>query len=82
MLPCNFDESNCVLSAPEGMTAEQVPPLSVCRATMAGNVPVVISCWKPTHDELDEIRRTGRVWLMCVGISQPPVVVMGSSPFE
>lgn len=82
MIATAFDEDNFVLSAPEG-TAEGdgVHCLSVYRGPMEGGIPVVVSCWKPTKDELAEITRTGRVWLTVMGTTMPPVAVSGFSPF-
>ncbi len=78
MVPCSFEESDCVMSAPPGME-EAVDPLSVVMGTMEG-VPMVVSCWKPTREELDEITRTGRVWLMILGDTMPPVYLQGYKP--
>ena len=74
MLPCNFDESTGHLDAPPGST--NVSPLFVHRSG-----GVVVSCWKPTKDELAEISRTGRVWLTVCGDTMPPVHIQGSHPF-
>ena len=78
--PASFDESNAVLDRPQGMTDEECAPLSVCRATTPEGYPVVVSCWKLTREELDEINRTGRVWLMLWGVTMPPAYVTGTKP--
>ena len=59
----SFPESNCVLDKPPGMTYEECEAASVCRTHTPHGIPVVISCWKVTAEELAEITRTGRVWL-------------------
>jgi hypothetical protein len=79
--PTNFDESNCVLDAPPGMSEDQCAPLCVLRAVASNGVPVVISCWKLTPEELVEINRTGRVWLSILGVTMPPAVILGTKPF-
>lgn len=81
MIPASFHESNHVLDKPEGMTRDQCEALSVCCCPDSNGFPVVISCWKPTAEELAEIQRTGRVWLMIWGVTMPPACVLGSSPF-
>jgi hypothetical protein len=81
MIPSGFDESNDFLSQPEGMTVEECVPLCVWRGDIDNGIPVVISCWKPTQAELDEIQRTGRVWLMVWGHTMPPVAISGDYPF-
>ena len=46
----------------------------------ASGIPVVVSCWKMTAEELAEINRTGRVWLVVWGVTQPPVSLCGEKP--
>jgi hypothetical protein len=80
MVPCSFDQSNCVLGRPEGMEDEECAPLCVMRyKTQAG--PVVLSCWKLTIDEVAELNRTGRIWLYVYGETMPPVALEASNPF-
>lgn len=76
MYPSGFDESNGQLSPPEGVSEAKVKTLRVFR-----DGEQVISCWKPTQEEIDEIQRTGRVWLGVMGITMPPVYITGFSPF-
>lgn len=82
---CGFDEQNGVLGPPRGMTEEMVQSASVFRGRTdlhgLDDVPCVVTCWKPTVEELAEIQRTGRVWLMLIGQSMPPALVSGVSPF-
>lgn len=80
MNPTSFDESNHVLGAPKGMSADECLPLSVCM-TSNGQHDVVVSCWKVTAEELEEIKKTGRVWLIVCGKTMPPVWLNGTSPF-
>lgn len=81
MEPTSFDQSNHVLGPPQGMTEEQVTSLSVFRG-VAGDAPVVISCWKLTKEELEELKRTGRVWLWIWGQTMPPAALTIKSPFS
>lgn len=55
--------------------------LSVFKGDMAGT-PVVISCWKPTAQEMEELRKTGRVYLIVAGATMPPVILTAVTPFE
>lgn len=87
MIATSFDESNGCLGAPQGMTPEEVETLSIWRGTirfegMEVGVPAVVSCWKPTPEELEEIKKTGRVWLVIMGISMPPACLMGTNPLK
>ena len=56
--------------------------LSVWRGLTQGGQPVVISCWKLTKEELEEINKTGRVWLWVHGLTMPPVSLEVSHPFK
>ena len=77
----SFPEANCVLDKPPGMTYEQCEAASVCRTKTLQGFPVVVSCWKVTQEELDEINRTGRVWLWIYGETMPPAAVDGMRPW-
>lgn len=81
MIACSFDESNTVLGRPREECGSEVECLSVCRTETVDGTPVVISCWKLTAEELAEINRTGRVWLLVVGETMPPVALNGLRPF-
>lgn len=80
MIATAFDEETGVLDAPPGVSPEECSMLSVWRGSMEGT-PVVISCWKPTAEEWEEMRRTGRIWLIIQGRTMPPVCPTGISPF-
>lgn len=68
--PTNFAEANLVLGPPMGCE-DSVAPMAVRR--LDGNL---VSCWELSPEEIDEIARTGRVWLSVWGHqTQPPVLV-------
>lgn len=77
----SFSEANAVLDKPPDMTYEQCEAASVLRTQQTDGMPVVVSCWKLTREELDEINRTGRVWLGVCGVTMPPSWVSGVKPF-
>lgn len=77
MLPSNFDESNGSLDPPKGVSPDECHPLYVFRDGRH-----VVSCWRVTQDELDEINRTGRVWLTIWGPTMPPALPSGTYPFK
>lgn len=80
-VPASFPESNRVLEKPPDMTADQCEALSIADVTYADGTPGVISCWKLTREELEEINRTGRVWLIVLGHTMPPAAIEGIKPF-
>lgn len=85
MIPCSFDESNQVLGRPSDMKDEECDPLSVFSGGMMlenGVVPVYVSCYKMTKEEKEEFDRTGRVWLIVMGYTHPPLKLQAFSPFQ
>lgn len=81
MMASAFDEENTVLDPPPGVDPDDVSVLSVYRGAMPDGRPVVISCWKPTAEEWDEMRRTGRIWVVILGENMPPISPTGYYPF-
>lgn len=77
MEACNFEESNQLFGPPKGMTEDEVHTLYTYKGDRQ-----VISCWKVTQEELEEIQKTGRVWLIVMGNDMPPVNLSGTFPFE
>jgi hypothetical protein len=82
MEACGFEESNTVLGPPPGVSENECQSLQIHRMQLPDGSYVVVSCHKVTKEELNEINRTGRVWLMVWGITMPPVYLMGVSPWS
>lgn len=82
MIATAFDEENSVLHPPPGVSPEEVSALSTWRGKLEDGTQVVISCWKPTPEEFAEMRSTGRVWVMVLGETMPPLVPLGESPWK
>jgi hypothetical protein len=81
MVPTSFDEANCVLDKPPDMSYEECECLSVFRGKTEEDMPVVISCWKATKEELEQINKTGRVRLVVYGGTMFPATLSGLPPF-
>jgi hypothetical protein len=88
MLPVNFKESNFIFKKPVGWSDEMCSDLYVWKGVSKiegtdKEVPAIISCWQLSREDLDEIIKTGVVWLSVTGsISMPPVSVFIENPFE
>ncbi len=82
MIPSAFDEENAILDPPPGVPQEAIASISVYRGELDNGCPAMISCWKPTQEELAEIQRTGRVWVLVMGHTVPPIAITGISPFS
>lgn len=81
MLPVTFPEQNIVLGKPDNMTDEECMSLPAWRGRNSDGLPVIISKWKLSKEDLDEINRTGEVWLQIVGPAMPPASVFTEYPF-
>jgi hypothetical protein len=81
MLPTSFPEQNFVYSKPSSMTDEQCMDLNVWRGKTSDNFPAIISCWKLSKEDLEEIQRTGVIWLSITGNGMPPVSLFTENPF-
>jgi hypothetical protein len=78
MIPQRFARSNVVMLALKGMT--NCVDVHACQATWNGR-PVVITCWRPTAEELVRINLGEPIWLSVVGQTMPPVLVTAEDPF-
>lgn len=93
MEPIPFDESNATLSPPE--EAGGICELPICaiktmpegkgcfRLCRDGEAPdAMLSRWKMTVPEIEEIVRTGEIWLVVIGSSHPFVGISAQKPFR
>jgi len=77
--PSSFDGATAVFGPPTGMTEDEV--FSLCAARLKwGDDRAILTCWKPTRDQLDAISQSGRVWLTVMGQSMPPVALTSENP--
>lgn len=81
MIATAFNEDNIVLHPPEGVSSDEVQALSAFRGINSKGVPVIVSCWKVTDEELQSIIEHRKVWLVIAGNTMPPASVEGISPF-
>jgi hypothetical protein len=64
------------------MSRDECESLSVWRGPTTDGHAVVISCWKLTTEEMSEIQKTGRIWIIVYGRTMPPIAASGTSPFS
>ncbi len=81
MQPIDFQQKNFVFKRPDGLTEEECGDLAVFRGNDTKGLPVIISCWKLTEKELEEVKSKGVVWLTVYGTGTPPVYISGETPF-
>lgn len=78
----DFNGSNTVLGAPtpEDAAAGTVNGLPVLRYRDLDGQANCLSCWRLTAEELEEVRRTGVVWLNSWGVTHAPLWITGADP--
>lgn len=81
MVPTSFDESDGILDKPSNMTYEQCDPICVKHIVFQDGFPGVITCWKLTKEEVDELISTGRLWITIMGNVIPPISPTVEKPF-
>lgn len=86
MLPASFPQQNTVFTRPSDMVDEQCGDLCVWKGNVQVDengpiTPALISCWKFSKEDLEEIQKTGIIWLSITGESMPPVSLFTENPF-
>ena len=83
MQPISFPEQNNILGKPADMTDEQCSSLPVHHyMEPTSGFPAIISCWKLSPDELEEVQRTGVVWVNTLGKTLAPFSLFTKNPFK
>lgn len=81
MIPVSFDRANGVLDKPASLSRDECEPLNVFMGFMLPELyPVTISCWKFTAEELEQVKKTGRIYLTMMSHSVPPVALSTEMP--
>jgi hypothetical protein len=55
--------------------------LPVVRATTGDGQQALVTAWELEPGEVDEVIRTGRIWLTVLGRGQPPVLLSTECPY-
>lgn len=80
-----FPQQTTVFGKPKDWKDEDCYGLPVAQSFYLNSeqkkVPCLISCWQLTKEELEEIQRTGIVWLSITGEGMPPVSLQINTPF-
>lgn len=90
MHPISFPQQNNVLGKPADMTDDQCNSLPVHHYEQEvgkdekGNSikwPSIVSCWQLTPEELEEVQRTGIIWVNTLGHTLAPFSLFTKNPF-
>jgi hypothetical protein len=82
MIPIEFPQANQVFKKPDNMTDEECYELHTFHGLVDGPNLGTISCWQLSKEDIEEIQRTGVIWLRVLGARLPPMAVFTENPFE
>lgn len=83
MKPVDFPNRNFIYQKPPNMTDEECSPLPVFKGRDEMNYPVVISCWDLSEQDMEQLRKTGKIYLMMYTAGPIcPVCVTPFPPFK
>jgi len=82
MIPVDFKEANFTFTRPKSMTDEQCGDLRVWKGYDLAGFPIIVSCWRLSKEDLEEINRTGKIWLSVTSEVTPPVSLFTEYPFQ
>lgn len=81
MTPISFPEINCLFTAPDSLTDEQVAPLPAYvgsvlspNSSMDG-VSIIVTAWQPTPEELGELLAGNPIFITVIGTALQPLMV-------
>lgn len=80
--PVKFPQSNDLLRRPSGMTEDQCADLPIWRGVTAHDMatPMLISCWELSPEEMEQINRTGKIYVGAIGQTHPPIFIITEFP--
>lgn len=81
MILTDFPQSNTVIDKPSSMTRDECEPANAFVGVDTDGKPVIITCWKLTVEEKEELLRTGRIWCYHFGTSLQPHALGCNNPF-
>lgn len=80
--PISFAQANRKFGPPEGMTEEQCGELHAFVGADPNGVPVIISCFELSDEDIETLKKTKVLWLWVFGQGMPPVAITSEKPFN
>lgn len=77
-----FKEQNLVFRKPNDMTDKQCRSLPVYKGKTDEGYPIIVSCWKLSEEDLEEVKKSGLIYLSMLSEGIQPVALSVASPFK
>lgn len=75
MKPAEFPEANTIFGPPDGMAVDQVHPIHSWLGSVNGGsldgMSLVITAWRPTPEEIEQLKNGGLVYIAMIGGLMP-----------
>ena len=81
MLPIDFEEANFTFTKPKNMTDEECSDLRVFMGVDTENKPCIVSKWKLSKEDIEEINNGGYLYIQIAGHQMPPISAYTENPF-
>lgn len=81
MTPVKDKHTNSVLKAPKGQE-DTVIDLPVTNFKYSDGTQAVESCWQLSKEELEQVKKTGKVYFVCLGVTHPPIYLGTKSELD
>lgn len=81
----DFPEANFTYPKPKFLNDEEADSLRVFTGNLnssAGVLPVIVSKWKPSYEDLLDLNNGGSIYLVVLGHTMPAVSVSTDNPFQ
>lgn len=76
MKPVKTETTNLILKGPDDSNVIDLPATRIVYGD--GQVGIE-SCWELSPEELEEVKRTGKIYFICIGATHPPICL---SPYS
>lgn len=76
--PVPFKQQNAILKPPQ--PSDKIGELPVCVCEDEEGTTLVVSAWRLTIPEVEELSKTGMIYLYAYGGIQPPVTLSVTAP--
>lgn len=85
MEPIDFKERNVIIKKPDSLSENECSSLfahwQINELENEQKTVIITSCWKLSPEELEELQRTGCIYLQIMG-GMPPVSLFVENPFK
>jgi hypothetical protein len=80
MKPIKTESSNAVLRAPKD--DDNIDDLPITKLEFLDGTHAIESCWEVSEEEIEIIKKTGKIYFLAEGDTHPPILLSAKSQLE